>query len=280
MMRDGNAQGSAVGTDRLLERPLAPRSLVASLLLRTRPPRMRGSRLVQWCELFGVTEGTTRVALSRMVERGELLVRDGVYELAGRVGTRRGAQDWSLDPKLGRWRGSWRTAVVPAGPRDATRRAALRDAMRRLRYAALREGVWTRPDNLPRASAPAEWWAAVDAQCDWWTARPDADAVALAGELFEHAPWAARAGALTVQLEDVTRALSATAPAEGALAEGFVAGAASVAHIRADPLLPPELADARPGDALRRAYRAYEAAFSARLREWFLSLEPERAGPR
>jgi TetR/AcrR family transcriptional repressor of nem operon len=41
---------------------------------------MRGSRLVQWCELFGVAEGTTRVALSRMVERITAAVEAGVAD--------------------------------------------------------------------------------------------------------------------------------------------------------------------------------------------------------
>src|SRR5437764_12643413 len=109
------------------DRPLGARSLVASLLLRSEPPRMKGARLVQWCGLFGVAEGTTRVALSRMVERGELRARDGVYVLAGRVQSRRVAQDWSIDPVLSAWRGgAWRVAGVAPGPRAAPERAALR----------------------------------------------------------------------------------------------------------------------------------------------------------
>jgi phenylacetic acid degradation operon negative regulatory protein len=264
MLREGNTTALAP----LLERPLSARSLVASLLLRTRPPRMRGSRLVQWCELFGVAEGTTRVALSRMVERGELLTRDGVYELAGRVQRRQGAQDWSLDPVLSRWRGEWRVGVVVPGPREASDRAALRDAMRRVRCAPLREGVWTRPDNLPQASAPAESWKIVDAQCLWWSGRPDGDPVALAAELFDSVRWSQRAEMLTKRLS-VVRALAHSD--DGALADGFVAGAASLAHIRADPLLPHELVvDASAGDELRRMYRTYEAAFSKALRAWFL----------
>src|SRR5436309_15989402 len=92
------------------DRPLGARSLVASLLLRSEPPRMKGARLVQWCGLFGVSEGTARVALSRMVERGELRSADGTYELAGRVGGRRPAQDWSISPRPSAWDGDWRVA--------------------------------------------------------------------------------------------------------------------------------------------------------------------------
>src|SRR4051812_28186780 len=91
----------------LLERPLAPRSLIASLLLGMRPPRMPASRLVEWCGLFGVAEGTARVALSRMVDRGELIAADGVYELAGRLQERQFAQEWSLAPRPKVWDGGW-----------------------------------------------------------------------------------------------------------------------------------------------------------------------------
>ncbi len=39
---------------------------------------------------------------------------------------------------------------------------------------------------------------------------------------------------------------------DGSLADGFVAGAAALAHVRADPLLPSELGpSAAAGDALR-----------------------------
>ncbi len=192
-----------------------------------------------------------------------------IYELAGRVQRRRGAQDWSLDPVTSRWRGSWRIAVVAPGPRDAAERAGLRDSMRRLRCSELRAGTWTRPDNLPRASAPAESWKIADAQCHWWSGRPDGDPAEVASELFDDARWARRAVTLGSRLESVTRALAGSD--DGAIAEGFAVGAASLAHLRGDPLLPPELAaDAAAGDALRHAYRSYEGAFSQALHAWFV----------
>src|SRR3954453_15656752 len=96
----------------LLERPLSTRSVIASLLLGMQPPKLAARRLVQWCALFGINEGTARTALSRMVERGELASTDGVYELAGRVRRRQPAQDWSLAPELSYWRGDWLLGVV------------------------------------------------------------------------------------------------------------------------------------------------------------------------
>jgi phenylacetic acid degradation operon negative regulatory protein len=228
---------------------------------------MRGARLVQWCELFGVAEGTARVALSRMVERGELRSDNGTYELAGRTQTRRAAQDWSLTPKLGAWNGDWLLAVVDARSRSAEERGAMRDAMRHVRFAEVREGLWTRPDNLPRASAAPEWWDVVDGQCTWWTARPEGDAAALAFEIFEAQQWADAASTATAALGSATRALVGSG--DDALATAFVAGASALTHVRADPMLPAELVDPAAGTALRAAYVAWENAFSAAVRAWF-----------
>jgi len=96
----------------LLDRPLSTRSVIASLLLGMQPPKLAARRLVQWCALFGINEGTARTALSRMLERGELAASDGVYELAGRVRRRQPAQDWSLAPQLQEWDGDWLLGVV------------------------------------------------------------------------------------------------------------------------------------------------------------------------
>jgi phenylacetic acid degradation operon negative regulatory protein len=249
-------------------RPLGARSLIASLLLRSEPRRMRGARLVQWCGLFEVSEGTARVALSRMVERGELRADDGMYELAGRVGARRATQDWSLDPLREPWTGEWALAVVGESARAAVDRSALRAAMRVLRYAELREGMWTRPDNLPRASGGAEAWSVVEEQCRWWRAAPEDDAAALAETLFDARAWTSGAMRSTRRLASATKQLARAN--DRVLADAFVAGAAAVAQIRADPLLPVELdASAAVGDELRGAYREYEAAFVPALRGWF-----------
>ena len=252
----------------LLDRPLSTRSVIASLLLGMQPPKLAAKRLVQWCALFGINEGTARTALHRMVERGELATADGVYELAGRVRRRQPAQDWSLAPELRPWGGDWLLGIVTSGARSADDRSVLRDSARRLRMAELREGVWARPDNLPRGAAPVDAWKAGDAQCAWWRSRPDEDGISLADRLFDPASWATRARALTSHLEASTTALD---PARGdRIAEAFLEGAAALAHVRADPLLPAELCGSGwPGDALRRAYREYQSAFGATARQWF-----------
>jgi phenylacetic acid degradation operon negative regulatory protein len=248
----------------LLDRPLNARSVIGSLLLGVHPPRLPGARIVEWCGRFAIADGTARVALSRMVDRGELRNDDGVYELAGRVRGLQPAQDWSLNPKLEPWGGEWRLGIVERASRDAPARTAFRDAMRRVRYAEVREGVWTRPDNLPPDSAPAESWTVVDAQCSWWRGAPVDDPVGLASALFEPAQWAARAEALGDRLETVTGAI--VGGDDDALAAGFVVGAAALQHARRDPLLPPALLPADwPGAVLRASYVAFQKAFAASL---------------
>src|SRR4051794_41870819 len=79
---------SASGSEPLLERPLSARSVMASLLLGRRVPEAPVADLVRWCALFGITEGTARVALHRMAAKGEIVGAGGGYRLAGRAGRR------------------------------------------------------------------------------------------------------------------------------------------------------------------------------------------------
>jgi phenylacetic acid degradation operon negative regulatory protein len=260
-------QGAETG-QALLARPLTARSIIASLLLGMHPPRLASSRLVRWCSLFGVSEGTARVALSRMVERGELTADDGIYELAGSVRRRQRAQDWVLAPTLHDWDGSWMLGVVAPEARSAADRAALRAAADRAHLAEVREGLWARPDNVPRQAAGDEVWAVLDEQCAWWRGQPDEDGPSLVTRLFTPAAWIERAEQLIDRLEPVTAAL-----ADGRLerlAEGFVTGAAALQHVRRDPLLPDELVPEQwPGDALRRAYAAYRDTYGTAVGAWF-----------
>jgi len=140
--------------------------------------------------------------------------------------------------------------------------------VRRLRMAELREGVWARPDNLPRAAAPVDAWKVADSQCEWWRSRPDGEPLVLADRLFEPAIWATRARALTRHLEASTIALDTEHGDR--IADAFNVGAAALAHVRADPLLPAELCGPDwPGDSLRHAYREYQVAFAATAQQWF-----------
>jgi phenylacetic acid degradation operon negative regulatory protein len=240
------------------EPPLTARSVVASTLLGTRPPELPARALVRSAALFGITEGTTRVAISRMLAAGELEATDGRYRLAGHLLERQARQERSRSPVLRPWRGAWRAAVVTAEGRTPGERAALRSAMAAARMGELREGVWLRPDNLDVPAHP---------HCEWFSARPDGDPAALAGRLWDLAGWAARAERLRAAMAGAAAELASGG--REALAPAFVLSAAVLRHFQADPLLPPALRPPGwPGDALRREYAAYDAAFREAWRAW------------
>ena len=246
-------------------RALTARSVVASTLLGTSPPRLPVAVLVRAGELFGITEGTTRVALSRMVAAGEVHPVDGTYELAGRLLARQSRQLTSRAARTEDWNGSWLAAVLTVERRSAAERTAWRAAMSNRRLAELREGVWMRPDNLgPVEALPPE----VASHCTWLSgANPD-DARALIRTLWDLDAWAARATGLRRELRPLLRPLDRHDTR--ALAPGFVMSAAVLRHFQADPLLPSELLPARwPGAALRDEYDRFDAAYRAVLREWF-----------
>jgi phenylacetic acid degradation operon negative regulatory protein len=230
---------------------------VASLVLGTRRGRLPGSALVRAATLFGFAEGTTRVALSRMVAAGELSTSGGEYSLDGPLLDRHGRQEEGRRPQVRRWDGSWRVAVVgSAGARrPAAERAAVRRRLADLRLAEWREGVWIRPDNFRRDAYPS-----IDG-CTWLERSQfvsDEDVPELVDKLWSPAHWAATA-------TELLAAMTKTTPADD-IAETFRIAAAVVRHLRDDPLLPEALLPAGwPGQALRAAYDDYEGAFSATL---------------
>jgi phenylacetic acid degradation operon negative regulatory protein len=253
-------------TTRSAERPLTARSIVASALLGTHPPVLRGQLLVRLVELFGVSEGTTRVALSRMVAAGELTVDAGRYALASpALLARQAAQERGRTSPAGRWDGRWAMAVVTLDRRGAADRLALRDAAAALRLGELREGVWMRPSNLDWE--PGDALSVVGEQCTWMTATPE-DPAAIAASLWDLEGWAADARALAARMKRSRPSLDRDG--FDAIPEGFVTSAAVLRMLRADPLLPAALLPKTwPGAALRERYDDYDAALRKLLREFF-----------
>jgi phenylacetic acid degradation operon negative regulatory protein len=251
-----------------LLRPLSPRSVIASLLLGMHPPRARGALLVRWCAHIGIAEGTTRVALSRMVDAGELAAHDGRYELAGRLRRRQPGQDWSLTPVVLPWEGDWDLWLVRPAARPAPARAELRRAAATARLAELRDGVWARPANLPPEATPPGARETLTEQATAWTGRPARETELVVAELFGLDDGASRARTLLARLAPVTSALE-----QGDLSRlgpAFSLGAATLQQVRRDPLLPPALAGPEwPGAELRSAYSRYQTAFAAALATWF-----------
>lgn len=246
---------------------LTARSVLASVLLGTEPPQLPTPLLIATAALFGISEGTVRTALSRMVASGEAESVEAGYRLAGRLVARQDRQLASRRATTRPWDGTWELAVVDGdGRRPAAERAALRDAARALRLAELREGVWGRPDNLDADRSP-DAAAIVSTWCVRWRgAQPDP--APRPGALWDLAGWARGATELMAEMAALQGPLDAHD--RGALGEGFVTSAAVLRHLQADPLLPAALLPGDwPGDALRAAYDRYDAAYRAVLREWF-----------
>jgi phenylacetic acid degradation operon negative regulatory protein len=244
------------------DRKLRARSVIASTLLGTEPPVLSGRVLVRAAALFGISEGTTRVALSRMVAAGELATDDGMYSLIGpRLLDRQARQAASREAKTKRWRGRWLLAIVTAERRDAADRSELRERLAAARLAELREGVWARPDNIDVA-----WPDVVAEHCTIVTdARVDPVLVSV---LWDIEAWSTTAGALRTDMAALIAPLGRGDT--GALAAGFITSAAVLRHLQADPLLPDELLPAGwPGAAVRRDYDRFDSAYRSVLRDWF-----------
>lgn len=249
--------------------PLTARSVLASVLLGTDPPELPTALLVRTAELFGIAEGTARTALSRMVGAGEASGDGTRYRLVGRLVARQDRQAASRRAETLAWDGSWELVTVDGNRRrSASDRAALREALRALRLAEVREGVWARPDNLDPARSP-EASAVAAAWCLRWNgARPSP--VPDVSSLWDLVDWARGAVALREEMDALVGPLDAGD--HSALAEGFVTSAAVLRHLQADPLLPASLVPTDwPGDALRHEYDRYDAAYRAVLRAWFQS---------
>ncbi len=244
------------------ERPLTARSVLASALLGTEPPVLPVARLVALASLFGVNEGSARVALSRMAAAGEVTADGGAYRLAGHLLDRQARQRASRTARLRAWQGAWVMVAVTAGRRAAADRSAFRAALGRARLAELREGLWLRPANLDVDLAPD-----VEAVTARFNGRPDGDAAALAATLWDLNRWATRAGELREELAELAPPLETGDTA--ALAPGFVVSAAVLRHLQADPLLPAELLPSNwPGESLRTEYDRWDASYRRALAAW------------
>lgn len=252
-------------------RPLTARSVIASTLLGVDPPRLPALALVRSGELFGLREGATRTALSRMAANGEVTADGGHYSLAGDLLERHARQQSARRPTQIAWDGTWIAAVVTGERRSAQDRAAFREAAARSKLAEIREGLWMRPDNLAPAAIDGAR-DVVDAQATWLRGiQPDDPRPLL--EAFELEAWSDRAVTLLAAMAHWQPALDQQRT--DALGETFVIDADVVRHLVADPDLPADLLDGGwPAATLRSAFSRFDSAFKATWRAWHRSYRP------
>ncbi|WP_418005830.1 PaaX family transcriptional regulator C-terminal domain-containing protein [Mycobacterium sp. PDNC021] len=230
---------------------MTARSVVLSVLLGAHPAWASAAELVRLTSDFDIKEQTLRVALTRMVSAGDLVRSADGYRLADRLLARQRRQDAAIDPKTRPWRGDWVTVVITTVGADARTRADLRNDLLQNRFAELREGVWLRPANLA-GDLPEE----VTANARALTSRDD-DPAGLAAVLWDLPAWITTARQL---LDEIGSAPDVPGR--------FVAAAAIVRHLLADPVLPAELLpDDWPGTQLRQAYSDFAAELTGRRDE-------------
>ena len=219
-------------------RPMTARSVVLSVLLGSHPAWATASELLTLTEEFGLRESAVRVALTRLVNAGDLIRSADGYRLSDRLLARQRRQDEAIRPRLKPWDGTWTVLVVTSVGTDARTRATMRTLLQQNRFSELREGVWMRPDNVI-ADLPATITERVRAL----RSRDDA-ADELANLLWDLPAWADTANRLLEQID-------AAVDTRGR----FVTAAGMVRHLITDPALPAELLPADwPADALRDRY--------------------------
>ena len=219
-----------------------------SVLLGAHPAWATAAELIRLTADFGIREPTLRVALTRMVGAGDLVRSADGYRLSDRLLARQRRQDDALDPKVRAWDGTWSTLVITSVGTDAKTRATLRTTLQAKRFGELREGVWMRPANLDLQLTDD-----LRGRVRVLQAR-DGDSAGLVDALWDLPTWV---GAGRRLLDDLSGA--SDVPAR------FVAAAATVRHLLADPVLPGELLpDDWPGAALRQAYHDFAAELVAR----------------
>lgn len=243
-------------------RSLNSRSLIASTLLGRHPATLSGKLLVALGELFGIAPGTTRVALTRMVQNGELVNGDGDYTLAGGLAERQKRQDASRanEPSQPQeWDGSWEQWIVRGEARSADQRADFRRAAAALKLAELRDGVWMRPANLAADRLPGEV-EVLDTQADRFETRPE-EPLVLAEALWDLGQWQSIAVELLAEIE---------ADQIDEVPESFGLAAEVVRHLLYDPELPAGLlAMSWPGTGLRFAYNEHEGRLQTALAAFY-----------
>lgn len=228
---------------------MTARSAILSALLGTHPARARSQQIVEIGGALGLRESAVRVALTRLVSTGDLVRDDGEYALSDRLLARQERQDRAIVAPPAQWSGKWRIAVAPMNDEPIAGAVPLRDAFDFLKFARLRDGVWTRPDNTGDLALD------LADRVSMFSAVPDEPPVELAARLFRPDLWAADAQALLATFVTTTP-----------VAQRFELAAAMVGHLLDDPLLPPDLLGASrvdwPGDRLRAVYQGFREEFA------------------
>lgn len=242
---------------------------VLSLLAASRGQALSANALVRAGEVLGVSGNAMRVALSRLSASGDIVAQGrGRYVLPERrrqavAHVRRYRQGFL--PRV-KWSGRFVGVLTAELSRRSTTDVARRE--RALQLAGFRHfahGLWLRPGNLEGgAHALARQVKALgfDQRADVIEVTLDTAQQRAFARSYDIAADQKRARALLRRVQHFLRAFSKLPPREVAK-ESFFLGDEVLRFLARDPLLPEQLADARPREALAAAMEALdERAFA------------------
>jgi len=241
-----------------------PRSLIVDLLSTLRRGSMPVAALCQAGALFGIAEGSLRVALHRLQAEGRVESDErGQYRLgAAAAPVQSVVAGWrELDRRTRAWNGRWIAVHAAAPRRRRTRFDPTAHALRLFGFERLAPALHVRPANLREGtegvrSALYALGLPDDALvCELGELDPATDARARSvwnGDALVRSYRAARR-----EIEASSTRLPERSEAE-AMVESFQLGGRVLQQLVLDPLLPAPLVDERERRALVESMRAYD----------------------
>ena len=241
-----------------------PSAVILDMLRSARSRHRTARSLIAAGELFGFSENTLRVTLSRLMTRGIIESPErGLYRLAGQTDALNDfVERWRLgEARVRPWRtGRWLFAhVISDRPKEAT--MASEWALIALGFRQVRPALFVRPDNLALKAGELRKLAngiglnpgvlLVTGQPEGHPAPPSWLQAWNPTELNDGYGDAVR------RLEESTRRLP-TMAADRARLECFSLGGEMIHRLAKDPLLPTEFVNVKAREALCRAMLDYD----------------------
>jgi len=235
-----------------------PSDVILDLLHSARGRRQAASALIETGALFGFSENTIRVTLSRLMARGRIeSPRRGLYRLSPETDALNDfVERWRLgEARVRPWpENRWVFAHAPCSGRGSLW------ALDALGFRSVREGLLARPDNLALDASELRDLAASIGLTD--------DVLLIAGEPLKQAAaswmtaWAP--DSLNADYHHALRRLETSAarldtlPGDEARLECFRLGGEMIHRLAKDPLLPAAFVDVAAREALWRATLDYD----------------------
>jgi len=241
-----------------------PRSLIVDLLSTLRRGSMPVAALCQAGALFGIADGSVRVALHRLLAEGRVESDErGQYRIgAAAAPVQSVVAGWrDLDRRTRAWDGRWIAVHTAASPRRRARIDLAAQALRLFGFEVLAPGLYVRPANLREGTSGVRTalreLGLPDSALVYELGELDAEADARARSLWDGA--ALVRGYRSARREIAASSARLPGMSEGeAMVESFQLGGRVLQQLVLDPLLPAPLVDERERRALVESMRAYD----------------------